>query len=284
MPAREHAFTDYFYGTDELDRVYPDVLGELGAIKLGLKPKRPDKARLGKLLDQASKPPSRAKGEFYLALDGTLLSFGVRIASTRTVLATLDLAKVKDPVKRRDLMYQLSARTALVGAKDLAAFDAANADPEDSAAAIEINRKIDALKDLIDTSRILLGSNYRKRAYDEHDREFGDWARKKGFGAYLAFADDVRHTGYPGPEARKLLEDRRAPVPRAATRQAIDAALGRGETPDYAPARREVVAVIDAHLLPRFNKERIAEHRQRIETAAKEIAALNRRLKALQRD
>lgn len=283
--AKDYVFVDYFYGVDELDRAFGDAQGQLNAIKLGMKPKRPDKAKLKVLLDKASRPPSRAKGEFLLSRDGDKITFLIRIATNRIVLASLDLAAVKDTTKRRDLLYQLSYRTDLVTKAELKDFDEKNADVEDRPEAVEMNKRIDDLKNVIDISKSMLGAaNYKNKQYNEWDNEFSAWMKTKNYQRYNAFLDDAKSGRGLGSAAAKLLADPKSSGIKAATLAAIKAAQDKGDIPDYTQARKEVLAVVNGFMLPQYNKEKIAEHEGKIKTAATEILALQKRLKVMKAD
>ncbi len=278
--AKEYAFVDYFYDADRMEKVWPDALGQLAAIKLGIKPKKPDKSKVKTELEKQKK-----KGEFVLALDGNTLKFGIRIGGARFWLATLDLAAVKDTTKRRDLLFQLENRTDLVTKADLAAFDKQHADPEDSAEAEKMNARIDELKKIIDTSQMMLGAaNYKGKKYHWSNSEFGAWLKTKNYTRFKAFVDDVENGRGLGNDGAKLLADPGKSGIKAATLAAIQAARDAGRTPDLTQARKEVLAVIEGLLLPQYNKEKIAEHEGHIKTAAAEIAALQKRLKVMKAD
>jgi len=283
--AQDYVFKSYFYGVEQFDREFADAQGQLDAIKLGMKPKRPDKSKLKTLLDKASKSPSRARGEFVLSRDGDKISFLVRIATNRIVLASLDIAAVKDVTKRRDLLYQLNSRTDLVTKAELKAFDEKHADVEDRPEAVTMNKRIDELKDIIDASKAMLGAaNYKSKKYSEWSSEFGAWMKTKGYQRYTAFVDAVKNGRGFGNDAAKLLADPKTSGIKAATLATIRDAQAKGETPDYTQAGKEVLAVIEGFMLPQFNREKIAEHEGNIKTAATEIATLQKRLKVMKAD
>lgn len=276
--AKDYVFKSYFYGIDRFDTEFDDAQGQLAAIKLGMKPKRPDKAKLKAALEKSKK-----KGEFVLSRDGDDIAFLVRIGSERFVLAKLDLAAVRDTTKRRDLLFQLEQRTDLVTKDELKAFDEKHADVEDRPEAVELNKRIDALKQEIDNRQIMLGAaNYKGKEYNEWNSEFREWIKKKGHQRYTAFVDDVKANRL-GSDAAKLLADPKTSGIKPATLAAIEAARTRGDTPDFTQARKEVLVVVNA-LLQQFNKEKITEHQGRIKTAATEIAALQKQLKVMKAD
>lgn len=276
--AKDYVFKSYFYGIERFDSEFDDALGQLNAIKLGMKPKRPDKARLKAALEKSKK-----KGEFVLSRDGDEIEFLVRIGSERFVLAKLDLGAVRDTTKRRDLLFQLEQRTDLVTKDELKAFDEKHADVEDRPEAVELNKRIDALKQEIDNRQSMLGAaNYKGKEYNEWSSEFKEWIKKKGHQRYTAFVDDVKNNRLGG-DAAKLLADPKTSGIKPATLKAIVDARARGETPDFTQARKEVLVVVNA-LLQQFNKEKIAEHQGRIKTAATEIAALQKQLKVMKAD
>src|SRR5688572_1994804 len=187
--AKEYAFVSYFYDADRMEKEWPDAMGQLDAIKLGLKPKKADKAKVKAALEKEKK-----KGEFVLALDGDLLSFGIRIGSTRIWCAKLDLAAVKDLKKRRDLLFQLENRTDLVSKSDLAAFDKQHADPEDSAEAEKMGERIDELKRIVDAAEMMLGAaNYKRKEYHWSASELAEWLKTKGFHHYKVFVDEIEN-------------------------------------------------------------------------------------------
>jgi hypothetical protein len=281
--AKDYVFIDYFYGVEQFDRAFGDAQGQLEAIKLGMKPKRPDKSKLKTLLDKASKPPTRAKGQFVLSRDKDKISFLILIGTTRTVLATLDLAAVKDIAKRRDLLFQLSYRTDLVTKADLKAFDEEHADAEDRPEAVELNKQIDEQKNIIDSSKgMLIAANYKGTEYSEWSSDFAAWIKLKGHQRFTAFVDDVKNGRGLGNEARKLLADSKSGIKKS-TMDAIKVAAAAGQTPDFTQARKEVLVVVNA-LLKQFNKEKIAEHQGYIKAAEAQIAALQKRLKVMKAD
>ncbi len=277
--AKEYAFVDYFYDADRMEKVWPDALGQLAAIKLGMKPKKADKAKVKAALDKEKK-----KGEFVLALDGNELSFGIRIGGARFWLAKLDLGAVKDLKKRRDLLFQLENRTSLVTQADLAAFDKEHADPEDSAEAEKMGARIDELKKIVDAAEMMLGAaNYKGKEYHWSSSELGEWLKTKGYERYKLFVDDVGNGRAPSGEGAKVLTDRNSGI-KVDTLRAIKAAFDKGDKIDFTQARKEVLAMINTKLLPQYNKEKIAEHQGKIKVAKAEIAALEKRLAVMKAD
>jgi hypothetical protein len=277
--AKEYAFVAYFYDADRMEKEWSDAMGQLDAIKLGMKPKKADKAKVKAALDKEKK-----KGEYVLKLDGDVLSFGIRIGGTRFWLAKLDLAAVKDLKKRRDLLFQLENRTDLVTKADLAAFDKQHADPEDSAEAEKMGERIDELKRIIDGAEMMLGAaNYKGKEYHWSNSELGKWLETKGFQRYKLFVDEIDNGRPPNGEGAKVLTDRASGI-KVDTLKAIKAAFDKGDKPDYTQARKEVIAMINSKLIPQYNKEKIAEHQGKIKVAKAEIAALEKRLAVMKAD
>jgi hypothetical protein len=67
------------------------------------------------------------------------------------------------------------------------------------------------------------------------------------------------------------------------TLDAIKAAQDKGATPDYTQARKEVIAnVINRILLPTYNKERVTEITKEINDKTTKLAALKKKLGALE--
>jgi hypothetical protein len=282
----EHVFTDYFYGIDALDRAYGDTLGQLKAMKIGLVPKKPDKSKVKAMIEKAAKSGGKVpKGTFVLERDGDVISFQVRVGTgsgSKLELGKLDIGAVKDLVKRRDLMFQLNIRGKLYSDADLEAFDKKHADVEDRPEAVEMGKRIDKLKNAVDNLQIMRG-NYTRKEYNPYSSEFTEWIKKKGHTRYKAFVDDVEDGRSLTSDARKLFDDPKTSGMKAATFAAIKAAWDKGETPDYKPARKEVMLVVMG-LLAQYNKEKIAESDKEIKTALTEIAGLQKQLKVMKAD
>lgn len=280
--ATDYEFKDYFHGPDQADRAFGDALGQLNAYKIGMKPKRPDKAKLKVLFDKAQKAGKAARAEFVLRRDGEVVTFNIRLSGTYQELARLDIGAVKDLPKRRDLMFQLNVRSKLYSDADLEAFDKKHADVEDRPEAVAMNKRIDYLKNAIDNYQIMRG-NYTNKEYNPYSSEFKEWIKKKGHQRFTAFVDDVKDGRSLGGDARKLLEDPKTSGIKAATLAAIKAALAKGDTPDFAPARKEVMLVVGG-LLAQYNKEKLAESDKEIKTMQTEIAGLQKQLKVMKAD
>lgn len=276
--ATDYVFKSYFYGIENFDSEFGDAQGQLTAIKLGMKPKRPDKSKLKTLLEK-----TKAKGEFLLSRDGDEITFLIRIGTNRIELASLNLAAVKDVTKRRDLMFQMNIRTRLFSDADLKAFDEKHADTEDRPEAVAMNKRIDELKNAVDTHKIMLSSNYKGKEYNEYSSEFAEWIKKKGHQRYTAFVDDVKAGRGLGGQSAKLFDDPKTSGIRPATLAAIKAAQDKGEPADYKQARKEVMLVVTG-LLAQYNKEKIAEYEGKIKTADAEIASLQKQLKVMKAD
>jgi hypothetical protein len=278
----DYVFTDYFYGIDSVDRAYGDALGQLNAYKIGMKPKRPDKSKLKAMIEKASKSGKVPKGEFVLSRDGEVITFNIRMNGAYMELAKLDIGAVKDLTKRRDLMFQLNARSKLYSDADLEAFDKKHADVEDRPEAVQMNKRIDYLKNAIDNYQIMR-SNYTGKEYNPYSSEFKEWIKKKGHQRFTAFVDDVKDGRSLSGDARKLLEDPKTSGIKPATLAAIKAALEKGDKPDFAPARKEVMLVVGG-LLAQYNKEKLAESDKEIKTMQTEIAGLQKQLKVMKAD
>lgn len=276
---------EYFYGVEQMDRAFSDTIGRIAAMRLGFTPKKPDRAKVKAMLEKAKKPTGPAQARFFLSLDGLKLSFELRIGPAKLVLNILDLGNVRDMDKRRHLLWQLSQRTHLVTETDLAEFDKTQADPEDQKEAVELNKQIDDLKNGIDNMCIMRdGPNYKKKEYSGWDSEFRDWAEAKNFGRFTGFLEDVDAGRTSTNRISALLADPKSSGIRPATRAEIDAAITKGEKPDFTKARKEVAQVVNAHMLPRYNKEKLAELDRKIKESIQKAEELKKKVKALKAD
>jgi len=278
---------EYFYGIDKLDRAFSDSAGRLAAMHLGFTPKKPDKVKVQELLTKAK----QTLGNFGLVLDGLKLTFEIRAgefkaASPKIVLNTLDLGTIRDIAKRRELLFQLSQRTDLVTDKDLAAFDEEHTEPANPAvqkASVELGKEIDKIERELDNLKSVQSApNYKKTEYSQWDTEFNDWVDKKGFGRFTAFIQDVDKGSGLGPKASELLADPKTSGIQPKTLAAINAATGKGEKPDFAQASKEVTHVVNTMMLPRYNKERLADIAAQIKTLTAQLEALKKKLQALE--
>jgi hypothetical protein len=283
MGAKLHEM-EHFFSVEQMDRAFGDTAGQIAAMHLGFSAKKPDKSKVKDLLEKGKKEPAT----FYLVLDGLKLTFELRVGTGKLVLNTLDMAGVKDLSKRRELLFQLSMRAQeLVSKNDLKKFDEEHTEAENPAvqkAAVELGSEIDELENQLDNLKIMQTSaNYKGTNYSSYDKEFKDWVQKKGLGRFVAFVDDAEGKGGLGTEALKLLADPKTSGIQPKTLEAIKAAEEKGGALDFSQARKEVIAnIINKLLLPRYNKERVAEITKEINDKTTKLAALKKKLQALE--
>ena len=175
----------------------------------------------------------------------------------------------------------------LVSKNDLKKFDEEHTEAENPAvqkAAVELGSEIDELENQLDNLKIMQTSaNYKGTNYSSYDKEFKDWVQKKGLGRFVAFVDDAEGKGGLGTEALKLLADPKTSGIQPKTLEAIKAAEEKGGALDFSQARKEVIAnIINKLLLPRYNKERVAEITKEINDKTTKLAALKKKLQALE--
>jgi len=283
MPAKLHEL-EHFFSIPQLDRAFSDSAGQVAAMHLGLAPKKPDKAKVQALLDKDKKNPAK----FFLVLDGSKLTFEVRVGIVKIILNTLDLASVKDLGKRRDLLVQLNMRADdLVSKDDLKAFDKEHAgteSPTAQKAAVEFGEEIDKLENELDNLKITRDApNFKKKDYSSWDSEFKKWVEDHRFGRFTAFVEESESSTGLGSEGAQLLADPKTSGIQPKTLVAIEAAHAKGEKPDYTQARKEVIAnVINRVLLPRYNKEKMDELNKQISERETKLASLKKKLQALE--
>jgi archaellum component FlaC len=236
------------------------------------------------MLEKGNKNPAK----FFLVLEGLKLTFEVRVGAAKIVLNTLDLASVKDIGKRRELLVQLNMRASdLVSKDDLKKFDTEHtesASPTMQKASVELGEEIDELENQVDNLKIMQrAENYKHTNYNSWDKEFKEWVEKKGYGRYTSFLDEAESGTGLGNEGAKLLADPNSSGIQPKTLEAIKAAHEKGEIPDYTQARKEVIEnIINKLLLPRYNKERVAEITKEVNERAAKLAALKKKLQALE--
>jgi len=276
---------EYFYSIEQMDRAFGDTAGQLAAMHLGITPKKPDKSKVKDLLEKNKGKEAR----FFLVLTDLKLTFELRVGPAgKIVLNTLDLGAIKDLGKRRELLTQLNMRASdLVSKADLNKFDEEHTEPENPTvqkAAVELGNEIDELENQLDNLKVMKDSaNYKGTNYSSYDKEFKEWTNKKGYGRYTAFVDEVEEGRGLRAEGAKLLEDPKTSHIQQKTLDAIKAAQDKGESPDFTQARKEVIAnVINKILLPTYNKERIADLTKQINERTTKLAALKKKLGALE--
>jgi hypothetical protein len=283
MPAKLHEL-EYFPTINQMDRAFSDAAGQIAAMHLGISPKKPDKSKVQPMLEKDKNNP----GKFFLVLDGLKLTFEVRVGTAKIVLNTLDLAGVKDIAKRRELLVQLNMRASdLVSKDDLKKFDTEHTEatsPSAQKAAVEFGDEIDTLENELDNLKITRDApNYKKKDYSPYDSEFKKWVEDKNFGRFTAFLDEAESSTGLGSEGAKLLADPKTSGIQPKTLVAIEAAHAKGEKPDYTQARKEVIAnVVNRLLLPRYNKEKMDELNKQINERTAKLAALKKKLQALE--
>jgi len=183
---------EYFYGIEQFDRAFDDTAGQIKAMHLGLTPKKPDKSKVKDLLAKAASPGKPVPGKFFLVLEGLKLTFELRIGTTpKMVLNTLDIGAVKDIVKRRDLLFQLSERASeLVTKAEVKKFDEEHTEPENPTvqkASVEIGNEIDDIEHEIDGLEITKNaSNFKTRNTASGTKTFkSGWRRRVLFASLL---------------------------------------------------------------------------------------------------
>jgi len=175
----------------------------------------------------------------------------------------------------------------LVTKDDLKKFDEEHTEPENPAvqkASVELGSEIDELENQLDNLKIMQTSaNYKLTNYSPYDNEFKEWVNKKNLGRFVAFVDDAENGRGLGAEGAKLLADPASSGIQPKTLAAINAARDKGEAPDFTQARKEVIAkIINGLLLPRYNKERVADITKEINAITAKLLPLKKKLQALE--
>jgi hypothetical protein len=283
MPARLHEL-EYFPTINQMDRAFSDSAGQLAVMHLGISPRKPDKSKVQAMLQKDKNNP----GKFFLVLDGLKLTFEVRVGTAKIVLNTLELGGVKDIAKRRELLVQLNMRASdLVSKDDLKKFDTEHTDsasPAVQKASVEMGEEIDKFENELENLKITRDApNYQKTDYSSWDSEFKEWVEDHNYGRFTAFVEDAESSSGLRSEGAKLLTDPKTSGIQPKTFVAIEAAHAKGEKPDYTQARKEVITnVINRLLLPRYNKEKMDDLNKQISDRTAKLAALKKKLQALE--
>src|SRR5262249_52908372 len=125
--------------------------------------------------------------------------------------------------------------------------------------------------------------NFKNTDYNSWDKDFKEWVNDKRFGRFIAFVDETEGGKAPNSEGSKLLADPKTSGIQPKTLEAIKAAEDKGNTADFTQARKEVITnIINKLLLPRYNKERVAEITKEVNEKEAKLAALKKKLQALE--
>lgn len=261
---------------DELAKEQFSLEGWIG-VKVAIS-KKPDMAKIAPCMAKTKKP-----AELFATYDGKKLVLDVRVgAAYKQVIGTLDIAAEKDIEKRRDLLKKINAKNKkLVSDQDLGKFEQAHPTPDQKDFAkrqlVTLRPEVEKLKA---KQSLLKTIKYDKCGSEELVKQFRDWVEKKSWGHYLEFLRDVD----AGADSKKIFDtyigDGQQAVDKpvnldAATAGKIKKALDAGKIPDFAPARAQIVNMVDAKFIPAFKKEALAKVEEDLKWKEKQLAEYN---------
>ncbi|MEP6739763.1 MAG: hypothetical protein ABJA61_05260 [Caldimonas sp.] len=248
----------------------------------GFAPK-PDYAKIKAVMDKEKKPL-----EWFQTFDNGKCVFTIEatIGGTTIVIGKFDVLAEKDSQKRHDAMQALRDHTSVVTSADLQAFDKKFPPPPDP---VKVKKLSDEIKQLL--FEIKRDEGFKKtmptkfKDVDDGLVEIGfkNWAEPLRLYRFADFARGVEN----GRDAKKLAQEfivNGSPSflqIKPATRDAVEASLAAGKVPELKKAAEEVVAIIDATILPRFRKVTIDGIDKRITQERKDLADKQKELKAL---
>ena len=284
MPAKEESLGKITSST-RLDVMHQMAERRAANFGVGMRVKKPDAGKLGPQIDKVK------RAEYVFAFDGMRLRLEIRVGSGAVELGSVDFGAEKDLVRRRALLQAVRDCSSLVSAADLAAFDKAHPPPPDPKKLAALRAKVEAAAQRVARLRSDRDSaTYNSRHYDDMDSassaEFEAWAKGKGAAFHdILFVGSIDAHDPPGFVVIKCLRkgaenEVALPVPMLAAIVAANRTTGGGKV-DFGPARRHVLARIDADLLAPYNKEKKAALDKQIAAELKAVRPLAAELKAL---
>lgn len=237
-----------------------------------------------KIVEEMKK--SKKPAEFVLTFDGRMLAYGVRVGSKTWPDFSFDITTISDAAQRRKWMASLQKHGKLVTDAQLAAFDKVNPTPADPEEVAELEKQIAVVERVI-KSETDVKSWYAKKYADfdwgQRRMDFGEWAKKQGFGAYSQFMIGVTD-GFQDYAMMKthILKGASQPVKlKAETKAAMEKALAANQKVDYSAAKAEVLAIVDGSLMPKFRALRFKEAEKTVASEKKKLAELKAKLAKL---
>jgi hypothetical protein len=227
------------------------------------------------VLEKAMKSKPGAKTSWTIRFENDKLVAHAQCVGTSLTIAAVDLAKEGDRTTRRKMLEAIGVHSDLADAKDLAAFDKKFPDPVRLAA---LKAEVDRLRFEIKRDEGFLptfGNDVLKMDSGRREVSFKRWAQNRAYINFLLFVMAVDDGGDATKVAQDFLADA-APTPIKLTDKTLKAArdaLKAGAKPDLKAALAEAAAVVNARLLPDYNKENLAAINKRIADNKKALVA-----------
>ena len=227
---------------------------------------------------------SRKPGEWEWQLDWDAFEFEIHltIGSSRTTFARAKMNTL-DVKERGPVLDSLRARTGLVTQGEIDKYFAvARKRAEKSAEIVKIDKAIEQETISIDAMRDFLGSMPKSvEALDRGQREMDlkPVADKLGLGGYVEFVYGLDSGWSPYPLMKKHFDvkpDRplRAFPPAIAEKLRREFGPDEKGKPDFAPARKIAVGVIDARVMPAWRREKTSSYTLEMRKSALKIRKL----------
>ena len=247
--------TEKYASIDKPDRL--EIIGRGFAKRvrdfgMAIAVKEPDYSTLEANMAKLKKP-----AEFSITFENDKFVAAVAVGSVVQTVASVDLVKEGDRVKRRALLKAINDHSELASNADLAAFDLKFPDPEKVK---EAKAEVDRLGFEIKRDEEWKGKRPKSvHTMNSGEREMGfkNWAAGKTYERFLWFVIRVENGGVPADIAEEFVKTGAPSIIKLtdATRQAIEEALAKKQAPKLERALKEATAVVDARLLPSYNAE-----------------------------
>lgn len=243
---------------DRPDRLKVVYLPQVEKFCSGLKIKPTLRLPPDKELTDALAKAKGKKAQVYVNLDGSLLSFEVRIPGSKPIrLGAKDLDSLRDNDKQREILEKLADTTKLTTRADVEKWHSTHYGKEEISFFRGTIHEMMASRDKLQPQVAAL----KAFKFDGKDAkllaELHKHAKAHSHEHYLTFVEDIDAGVSPKAIFDKYIKSGASfPVNLPpAIAAPIEKAVSAGAKPDFGNARKLIVGVIDAKLIPDYRKE-----------------------------
>jgi hypothetical protein len=216
--------------------------------------KAPDEKKLGESLTKQKK-----KAQIYFTLDGQIFGVDVRVGSDKFTVISLDLDAEKDVKKHREILENLAHKTKLITEQQVWKWHEKHLDAEELSFFAGTIRQMEL--GLVENKKVR--DRLNAFTYDTDDvglhNDLRDFARKHGWGHYIAFLEDIDHN----KDGKKIFdtyakEGAASPVnlPKPLV-AALEHDIATSGKPNWTAARKLISTMVNIKFIATMKKDRL---------------------------